>query len=699
MAKLLRLIGGLVGIIILVPAVVLGIFFATFDFNAFKTQVMQQVSTALGRDVAVNGPIGVDFKDGLVLTLKDINVGNPKSFTEKDFAKIGSLYVSVNWRALMDKSVEVKRVAVADADIHLVTNSAGENNWEFKLPKAEPGAPENSPANAPKEKVEKALEKATDKNSVPNKDEFRIEKVDIGSVELENVKLQQLDVRSGKKQDVQLEKATVKAPAEGALSVQARGNYNAQGFDVDLNAPKGWKELADGTLTPVELKAKYAGESYDVKAHFSQKPKLIEVKNLQTVYKGAEFTGNLNIRTDTNVPMVTGNLASTSLDLRGFLKQAALMPPLLAQSLVMQYRTPLAIPIAAGAAKPADLSALKAANADLQISFAKLILPEGQVLDDVKTHLVLNGGRLRLDPLTLNLLGVPYQGVVEITPDSATHLTLKASGIDFEALAKAFNTTSPLSAKGDLNMDITGRGLDAEAFKRTLGGRIQLTLGQGGVDLGSGGTAATNLIRMLYPKTAFSQKQTINCADIRLTAENGVLKTNGFLIDSAAAALIADGTIDLPRDNANLLFTYAVKDEAMASIVNVPMRATGPLANMSFSPEEKALLQKASGILTGRSAGSSGVPKVEPAAGGINPCVATLNNPNPPMLQQQKPQDAAKEAVQKATDTYKGVRDQVKGLLGKGSAPAAPADPDAPAAPTENKPADTINKLKGLFGR
>ncbi len=670
MAKFVRFILGVVAFIVIVPILLLVGLYITVDFDGLKKEITQKASVQLGRDIALNGPIGIGFEHGLALSVKDVSIGNPTGFKDKEFLKAGKISVALNWKALADHKIDVQHFVVEDANINLITNASGENNWDIKLPKSDEVKVTATASTAPDSTTVKA-----DSKSVEVQSNFKIEKVDLNSIEVLNTKLHQKDERSGKVQDLEFKKATINAPSAAALNVGAQGSYNKTPFTIEFTAPEGLQHLSEGKPAQIDLKADYAGQSYVVKGTYTRSAKAHDIKNLNAKVMGIDVSGNVTLRLDADIPAVSGNLSIPELNLVSLnaaspkTAQKRVRPAV--QSLVLVNKLPASMIVAAAPAP--DFKALKAINANLGLTIGKIIFADNKSLDNFKTNVNISGGRLRLDPYSTTFLNVVYKGMLEFNPTGptpVTHLVLNGSNIDFVALAAALGSKSPLAANGDLNLDITGHGLAADTFKNTLSGKIEMIAGKGALDVGHGGAAGINLIKMLYPRTQASEKQNINCGVLRFNADNGVLRSNGILFDSPLAAVVGEGNIDLVRDNANLLFRHAVKDLQAGSFLNVPMRATGPIANLTFMPEEKAVAEKVMSAINGGGSTSSGVPRVDPNAKG-NGCVATLNDPHPVMLEQMKAQDAAKATINQAKDVIKSI----------------------------GKPSETIDKLKGLFGR
>lgn len=684
--KPLSIIAAILGFIIVVPLVALGVFIATFDPNSIKPQLVQQASKSLGRDVALNGPIHLSLADGLTLSLADVHIGNPAGFTDKQFAKIGTLDLALNWQALLQHKVDVRRFALKDAEVDMITSPSGKNNWELA-----PATAANAPAAA------SAPQQSTTKN------DFYIDQINVSEVDLENTKLVQRDERKGKNQEINIEQGHVAAPADGALKVSVKGGLNQSPFTIDFSAEKGLAVLVAGTATPIDLKANMSGQDVALKGNFARDGKAYTLDAMDAKVKGMDFTGKLRINTEGAVPLISGSINSPEINL------LSLQPAKTAQAI--PAGEPLrAIPIAAIAASSAapDLSALKAANADIQLSVTKLIFAEGKQFDNLTTRVMLTNGHLTLQPLKTSFLGTPYEGQFFIdasAPTPLTHIVLKASNIDFPAVAKAFGSTSPVQSHGDLALDLTGNGLTPEGITHSLAGTLQLSFGAGNLDFGNNDQAATQIIKVLFPQGATSENPKLNCAAVRFNAQNGVLQSNGsgsgIVLDSNFATVSGEGNIDLASNQVAMVLRHVPKvaegNTANASLLNsVPLKVSGDMAHVTVLPEEEALMQKASALLSGGGGGpvSTGVPKVDDTIKDKNACLVALLNPQMIMQQPASTKDVLKDTAKDAVARFKDVRDQVKGQMNGYSSNGATGTGNS----TNQKPNNPAALIKGLFG-
>jgi AsmA protein len=131
------------GVVIALPIAGIAIFAATFDANAYKPRIAAAVKEATGRDLALNGPIGLKLGFTPALRVEDVAFANAPWGTRAEMAKLAALEVEVAILPLISGTVQINRVVLVRPDILLETDAEGRGNWEFAAP-AQAGAP--SPA-------------------------------------------------------------------------------------------------------------------------------------------------------------------------------------------------------------------------------------------------------------------------------------------------------------------------------------------------------------------------------------------------------------------------------------------------------------------------------------------------------------------------------------------------------------------------
>jgi AsmA protein len=134
------------GIVIGLPVIGLGIFVATFDANAYKPRIIAAAKEATGRDLALNGDIGLKLGLSPALRVEDVAFANAPWGSRPQMATLEALEVEVAVLPLLSGRVQINRIVLVRPDILLETDAEGRGNWEIAAPAA---APASAPQPAP----------------------------------------------------------------------------------------------------------------------------------------------------------------------------------------------------------------------------------------------------------------------------------------------------------------------------------------------------------------------------------------------------------------------------------------------------------------------------------------------------------------------------------------------------------------------
>lgn len=139
MAKLVKYV--LIGIAaLLVLLVAAGAFIvATFDPNAYKPQIVQQVKDKTQRTLRIDGDIKLTFLPKLGADLGRLSLSERGS--DREFAAVESASVSVAVLPLLSKQVVVDQVAVKGLRANFVRHKDGRTNLDDLLPRETPTPP------------------------------------------------------------------------------------------------------------------------------------------------------------------------------------------------------------------------------------------------------------------------------------------------------------------------------------------------------------------------------------------------------------------------------------------------------------------------------------------------------------------------------------------------------------------------------
>lgn len=153
MGRALKIVGWILGILIvllIVAGVALTLF---FDPNQYRGQIASQVEKVTGRELTIAGDIDLSLFPWIGVEISDVTLGNAEGFGPEPFARVGEAQVRVALLPLLRREVQVDTVVLDGLRLNLARRKAGDTNWDdltgaaaTEQPPAEPTAPAEPPA-------------------------------------------------------------------------------------------------------------------------------------------------------------------------------------------------------------------------------------------------------------------------------------------------------------------------------------------------------------------------------------------------------------------------------------------------------------------------------------------------------------------------------------------------------------------------
>ena len=251
--------------------------------------------------------------------------------------------------------------------------------------------------------------------------------------------------------------------------------------------------------------------------------------------------------------------------------------------------------------RPLPFAALRRADADLRFTGAEVRLKSAEYRA-IEAHLVLQDGKLRLDPANLTAPSGAIQARLgadaAATPPTAA-LALQAPKLNAAPIAAAAGASDLLTGALDLNLDLQAAGNTLRAMIPTLNGHAGIALTDGQI----GNKALVGLFGALLraanlPIDARGESQ-VRCLAGGADVTGGQAEIRAFALDTSRIQLQAEGSVNLVNDTLNL----RVRPTISIGGVNVggPVRLTGLIASPTPALER-------GGIAPGRFGFSLGVP-------------------------------------------------------------------------------------------
>jgi len=118
---------------------------ATFDPDAQKPRIIAAVKQATGRNLQLNGPIGLKWSLWPTIVVRDAALSNPPGFSRPEMVTLGRAELQLALLPLLSRQVDIQRLVLIDPDIRLETDAQGRPNWVFSPEKVtEPAQPDAS---------------------------------------------------------------------------------------------------------------------------------------------------------------------------------------------------------------------------------------------------------------------------------------------------------------------------------------------------------------------------------------------------------------------------------------------------------------------------------------------------------------------------------------------------------------------------
>lgn len=640
--KLLKWLLIAVGALVLLFAAVLAFIAATFDPNQYKAQVIDLVRGKTQRTLTIEGDIRLMLFPKLGVHLGKTRLSEFKS--EKDFAGLDDMRVSLALIPLLSRQVVVDQIQLDGLRANLVKHKDGKTNFDDLLGGDKPAG----------EKKEVPAKRA-DSAQAPIK--LEVEGVRIGKAELAwkdestgaSYAISDFNLKTGR--------VAPGVPAKFDLGATIKGNEPKLDIKLQIGGTL-TADLEKQLFSVAGLSVKVNGDaagitgiaadlSGNVSADLNK-----QTANADLVLKFRESNGTAKLAVaDFAALRTTFDIAIDKLNVDQYL------PP-------KKAGDPAAAPARAQPEQPIDFSPIKKLDVVGSVRIGDLTASNIKA-QNLRIDVRAKNGRLDVDPLSANLYQGSAKGQASVDANS-NRIAVKQNlvGIAIGPLLHDALGQDLLEGRGNVALDVTTAGNLVSAMKKALNGTARVELKDGaikGINLAkslrdakamlTGGKREAEQGAVAGEKTDFSE----------LTAsfdiKNGIAHNGDFLAKSPFLRLTGEGDINLPESSLNYLAKAAVvvsssgqDGKAMADLkgLTIPVHASGPFAALKYKLEYGSIVA-----------------------------------------------DTAKQKLEEKKDE---IRDKLKAkLLGKPDEPAAPAAEggQAPAQPT---PEDKLKaKLKKLF--
>jgi AsmA protein len=281
-----------------------------FDANEYREEISQFVQDETGRELSIDGDLGLRLLPCCAVALDGARLGNPPAFKTGDFASIESVRLGIQlWPLLTEQLVVVDEVRFDGLRLNLISLADGTTNWTFGVASAPTAtlAADDSPTAAPELSV--AGIRMTDA-SVSYTDEADGTRLRISDLNLETGALslgQPFDFES----TFVAEDLASDTRVRGSLNATALVSANA--VNATLTAVRATADITTPDLPEGGLAADLNGERIDIDTASGA----VAIDSLKAELSAAGVQLNIG---------VGGYIGAKGIDLNGTLALPAIVP-------------------------------------------------------------------------------------------------------------------------------------------------------------------------------------------------------------------------------------------------------------------------------------------------------------------------------------------------------------------------------------
>ena len=622
--------------------------------NDFKPQIIELVEKQTGRQLSIEQPLELTVFPNIGISTGDVRLSNAKGFAEANFAQFDQLVLRVKLMPLLNQQLEADTVVLRGMRLNLERRANGQTNWDDLVAKSSGEAPAKSSdvAVVPAALVIEGVD--IDDAQITWVDQLAGEQITITKMSLQSSGIkagQSTDVSASLQLQSTLHKLTadislsgqIKAAADPSklmispLSLKARATGDAlpkSGLSVDLKTNLAVDlpnqsvrlEKLQGDVLGMQISADLSATSKDalqvksgltlstdslrdvletlgitlkiadanvmgpfrLTAEAQQFGQTISLDKLELNLDDLRVKGGAQL-VQGKVPSVSANISMNALNVDRY------MPPVSDKPSAKQ---------AADSANP--LGALFAANVDAQLQISELVAQKVK-MTDVLVEAKSKDKQLRVYPMKAKLYGGDFSGDIKIDARKKEPFIQAKKVLRNVQLGPMLNDRmafDKLVGLGDIEADMSVRGLDEAAIRNSLNGTASFNFRDGavkGVNIAKLIRQAGALLGVQSSGEVSDQNQTdFTSLSGSIKAVNGVVSNSDLSAMSPLLRVSGKGSVNLPKDTVD----YRLAVELVSSLqgqggqaadqlsgIPVPVRIVGPLQKPQFKPELDSVLK------------------------------------------------------------------------------------------------------------
>ncbi|MEO5697441.1 MAG: AsmA family protein [Burkholderiaceae bacterium] len=362
---------------------------------------------------------------------------------------------------------------------------------------------------------------------------------------------------------------------------------------------------------------------FDLKGELAHSGDVWQMRSVTLSIGRSKLDGDFKFDTANKPPRLTGRLGGSRLAL-------ADLGPAVGTSGTPAKERPRAERGRVLPVREFDLPSMRGMDADLQVAIDELDLGSSAVepLKQLRTHLLLTGGVLRLDDLKATVAGGQFSGATRLDASAEParwNADMAFSKIDVAGWIKGLRPTPEKAASGGAKSDATlrkerskaraggdqpvqsyltgslsgnlkfaGRGRSTADILGSTDGNMHLSLSDGTLSHLITEALGLDIAQALGVVISGDRPLPLRCARVDMVAKSGVLHTQHAVLDNADSTVKIEGTINLRDESLALKATSKPKDFSPLAL-STPIIVGGTLGSPDVGIEGGKLAGKVLG--------------------------------------------------------------------------------------------------------
>lgn len=394
--------------------------------------------------------------------------------------------------------------------------------------------------------------------------------------------------------DFNLTGPLLNAAYQGDVSLAGSGSVNGQ-FRANSDSLRALLAAAKIEMAPGET-----FQVFRVSGATSGAFNRLSINNLDLAVDDMTGKGNLNVRTDTARPLISGNLTTGPLDLTPLMGATPKNQPPEKQT-------------KGWSKEPLALESLAIMDADITL-ISPAITIDNIKLSDANLAVKLINGVLDTNINQFKVFGGLWKGGIDLNTAGATptlSIAMTGDSILMQDIMKAFVGNDALTGSGQFKLDINARGNSLDAIMKSMNGELAANLADGelkGVNISQLIRSASDLrsalasgsgLQLALSPSASSDFSSFNSV---LKIQNGVANIELMEMLSSTFGANGLGQINLGGQTMDMALRIAADKTGRGELVDVqvnnvgiPLRITGDWAAPRIVPDTSVLTQMLAG--------------------------------------------------------------------------------------------------------